>query len=102
MKGLFLKVWQLIKKFFWEKPTAEVKIKATQVAHNYVVITYHGQRINLHKSELSLWNGLSRKDRRAMANKFQKLEKSGKIKFVKIDDREVCVYNRDYEKRIGK
>lgn len=61
-----------IKKWFWEKPVEvkkepPAKIPATEVAHAYVVIDYHGQKINLRKTEVSLFNAMSRKDKRAMA-----------------------------------
>lgn len=89
-----------IKKWFWDKPTSkDPRIKATQVLHNYVCIKYHGQWINLLKSELIMWNGLSRRDRRAMALRFRIQEKKGWIKFVEINGKMTCIKNKDYENR---
>jgi hypothetical protein len=39
---------------------------------------------------------MSRKDRRAMAQRFAVLEKKGKIKFVEIEGQMTCVKNKDY------
>jgi hypothetical protein len=89
---------QWFKKWFWTEPTAKDKpIKATQVLHNYVCVKYKDQWINLRKSEITMWNNLSRKDRRAMAQRFAILEKKGKIRFEKINGRMTCIKNKDYE-----
>lgn len=87
-----------LKKWFWDKPTAEPKpLKATEVLHNYVCVKYHDQWINLRKSEIDAWNKLSRKDRRAMAQRFRVLEKKGKLRFVEINGKMTCIKNKDYE-----
>lgn len=88
-----------LKKWFWTEPTTEKPIKATQVLHNYVCVKYKDQWINLRKSEVQAWNRMSRRDRRAMAQRFAVLEKKGKITFVEINGKMTCIKNRDYENR---
>jgi hypothetical protein len=95
---IFRQILKWFKKWFWTEPTAKDKpIKATQVLQNWVCVKYRDQWINLRKSEVDMWNHLSRKDRRAMAQRFAVLEKKKKIKFVKINGQMTCVKNKDYE-----
>jgi len=72
---------------------------ATDVVNDYVIVVYHHQKINLKKSELPAFAGMSRGDKRAMALRFKNLEKKGLVKFIKIDGKTVCVRNLDYLKR---
>ena len=83
-----------IKKTFWEKPTD--RDKATDVESGYVVIDYKGHLINLRKSEVIAFNALSRKDKRAMALRFDKLVKDGKIRFEKLNGKKIAIKNKDY------
>jgi len=86
-----------LRKWFWTKPTEKPREpKATQVIHNYICVKYRDQWINLRKSEIEAWNRMSRKDRRAMAQRFAVLQKKGKIKFVEINGQMTCVKNKDY------
>jgi len=97
----FLKrIWHFLKKYFWKRPTGPER--ATQALSRYTVIVYKGQRINLEKDEVEMFYALARSDKRAMAKKFEKMEKAGKVKFMEIKGVLTCVYNRDYEKRINK
>jgi len=88
--------------WLWQKPISKpvpekpVRLKATEVFNEYVVINYHGQRINLHRNEIPLWQRMSRKDKRAMAQKFTRLEKEKKVVFTRINGREICIKNKDY------
>jgi len=92
-----------IKHWLWEVPTSKppkekpIRVKATEVAKEYMVVQYHGQRINLHKNEYPIWKRLGRKDKRAMAAKFTKQEKGGLIKFMEIEGKLICVKNKDYQ-----
>lgn len=89
-----------IKKWFWSKPTEKDKpFKATDVQQQYVCIKYHDQWINMRRSEIGAWNRMSRKDRRGMAHRFATLEKKGKITFVEINGKMICVKNKDYAAR---
>jgi len=96
------KIIQWIKKWFWTKPTSPppkekpIKVMGEQVFKEWFVIEYHGQKINLHRNEIPLWNKLNRKDRRAMARKTEIQEKKGLIRFEKIDGRWICLKNKDY------
>ncbi len=96
-------IFQWFIKWFWLKPTdpKDPPIKATQVLHNYICIKYHGQWINLLKSEMIMWNGLSRKDKRAMGKRFHYQEKKGHIRFVEINGKMTCIKNKNYEARKG-
>jgi hypothetical protein len=97
------KIGKWLKYWLWQKPITEpekeapVRLKATEVANEFVVINYHGQRINLHYNEVALWRRMSRKDKRKMSSKFARLEKEKKIVFAKINGKEICVKNKDYE-----
>ena len=92
---------QWFKKWFWTEPTAKDKpIKATEVLKSHwICVKYHDQWINLRKSEVEAWNRMSRKDRRAMAQRFAVMERKGKIKFVEINGQMTCIKNKDYENR---
>ena len=96
------KIWQWIKLWLWIKPTAKppkeipIRLKATEVAHEYMVIQYHGQKINMHRTEYPMWKLSSRKDKRAMAAKFAKYEKEGLVRFELIEGKQICIRNRNY------
>jgi hypothetical protein len=83
-----------LKKWFWDKPTNKPEpLKATDVLNRYICIKYHEQWINLRRSELQAWNRMSRKDRRAMGQRFRQLEKKGKLMFVEINGKMTCIQN---------
>ena len=81
-----------------EKPVPDTpyKLKATEVAKEYMVVTYHGQRINMHVLQYPIWKASSRKDKRAMRDKFAKLEKQGKIIFQEVEGKLVAIKNKTY------
>lgn len=97
-----------VKHWLWEhpvsKPTPEapIKVKASEVSKEFMVVTYHGQRINMHINEYPLWKMSSRKDKRIMKDRFEKYEKEGTIKFMEIEGHLVCVKNLNYERRAEK
>ncbi len=92
-----------IKFLFWTKPTSKPEpLKATEVIKNWTIINYHGQKVNLHKNELAYWERMSRKDKRAMAKRFEVLEKKGHIRFETINGVETCINNLDYQARADK
>lgn len=85
----------------WLKPTRVIKepsakIKAVEVAHAYMVVQYHGQRINMLKTDYVAWKAMSRKDKRAMAQRMAIAEKKGQIRFEEIDGHLICIRNKDY------
>ena len=94
--GRWLKYW------LWEIPTAQppkekpVRLKATEVQKEYMVVTYHGQRINMRVAEYPLWKRMSRTDKRAMAAKYRKLEQEHKVRFEMVDGKLIGIKNRDY------
>ena len=96
------KLFNWIKKWFWDEQIKElpkdkpIRIKGSEVFHEYVVLNYHGQKINLHQNEIPLWNKMSRKDKRAMALKFKKQVAEGKIVFATINGKEICLKNKKY------
>jgi hypothetical protein len=91
------KILSYLRHHFWTGPTTRpLEPKATDVSEYYTVVTYRGQMINLHNSELPVWSHMSRYDKRGMARKFEKLEKEGKICFVEMDGKMICVKNKDY------
>jgi hypothetical protein len=103
-----MKIVELIKKFlkrlrypFWIKPAVE-PLKATDDVQNWIVLTYHGQKVNMRITELPLWDAMNRKDKRAMASRFEIMEKKGMVKFQKINGKMVCIRNKDYEARVEK
>jgi hypothetical protein len=92
------RLWQFIRYYFWTKPISKPEpLKATEVIKYWSIVDYHGQKINLHNSEIAYWASMSRKDKRAMAKRFEILEKKGYIKFVEINGKWTCVKNKDYE-----
>jgi len=111
MKGinfLLKRFWLWLRYWLWEKPTSKpppeepIKVKATEVAKEYTVIEYHGQRINLHINELPLWNRSTRKDKRAMKAKFERMEREGLIRWEEIEGKLICIKNKDYEAKKNK
>ena len=89
---------QWLKKLFLMRGVVKTKHpKATDVIDQWVVIKYHNQNICLRKREIDCWNRLNRKDRRAMARRFQIMEDKGKIRFQEINGRIVAIKNKDYE-----
>ena len=74
-------------------------VKATAVVDEYVTIDYRGQLISLRKSELQAFNALSRKDKRAMAKRFETLQKKKQVIFQDINGKVVAIWNKDYENR---
>ena len=81
-----------------EKPlTPPPQPKAVDVVDQYIVTKYHNQNICLRKTEIQAWNRMDRKNRRAMARKFEMMEKRGEIRFEKINGRMVAIKNKDYE-----
>ena len=99
------KILRWIVRWFWQVPTAKpekekpARLKATEVMNEYVVIDYHGQKINLHYNEIGLWNKMSRKDKRAMAAKFKRLVAEGMIVFATINGKQICLKNKKYESK---
>ena len=103
------KFWTWIKKWLWERPVSEPEpekqyiLKASDVAKEYIVVQYHGQRINLHRTlEYPVWKLTSRKDKRIIRNKFEKMEKDGDVKFETIDGHLICIRNLNYQARAEK
>ena len=98
-----------VKLYFWTKPTSKpvktlpLRTMATDVAKDYIVITYHKQRINLTRAiEYPAWKLSSRKDKRITMLRFQKFEKEGLVKFVEVEGQLICVNNLDYQRRADK
>ena len=86
--------------FFWTKPTGTPEpLKATEVLNHWIVIDYKGQFICLRDSELLMFDRLARKDKRAMAQKFEALEKKGRVRFEEINGKTVAIWNKDYEQQ---
>ena len=94
------KIINWIIKWLWTKPTSKPEpLKATEVINYWTIVNYHGQKINLHNSELGMWDSMGRKDKRAMALRFKTMEKKGLIKFIEINGKMTCVKNFAYDKR---
>lgn len=89
------KITAWFKKIFWTRPTDLPK--AVEVESQYVVIRYKDHLINLKKSEVIAFNAMSRKDKRAMALRFDKMVKEGKIRFETINGKLIAIKNKDYE-----
>jgi hypothetical protein len=109
IKQMLKRFLEWIKLYLWTKPTSKppkqqpLRTMATDVAKDYIVITYHGQRINMHKTiEYPIWKLSSRKDKRITMQKAAKFEREGLIKFVEIDGHLVCVNNLNYQARADK
>ena len=91
MKNLLKK----IKYYFWTKPATE-PLKAVDDIQNWMVINYHGQKINMRINEFPRWNAMSRSDKRGMAKRFEVMQKKGQIIFEKINGKEICIRNKNY------
>jgi len=111
MKGiafLLKRFWLWLRYWLWEKPISKppkekpIRVKATEVAKEYTVVTYHGQRISMHVNEIPLWQRSTRADKRAMKARFEKMEREGLIRWEEIDGKTICIYARDYGKRAEK
>lgn len=101
--AFFKRIGRIIRYWIWKRPISKPEpLKATEVIEHWTVIDYHGQRINLHKHEVPMFNALPRNDKRAMAKRFEIMEKKGQIKFTEIDGKMTCIYVRDYERRAEK
>jgi len=97
------KFFKWIKYVFFDLAVGDRRtIKASTVINDYVIVVYHHQEINLHKSELPMFAAMSRSDKRAMADKFKSMERKGLIRYVEIEGKTVCVYKRDYQARADK
>ncbi len=94
--GRFIRHW------LWEKPISKpdpeqpIRLKAIEVAKEFMVVTYHGQRINMRMVEYPIWKLSSRKDKRAMRDRFEKMEKQGLIRFEEIEGKLIAIKNKDY------
>lgn len=86
-----------LKKTFWTRPTD--RPKAVEVESEYVVLNYKGHLINLKKTEVIAFNAMSRKDKRAMALRFDRLVKEGLIRFETINGKSIAIKNKDYESK---
>lgn len=87
----------------WKRPISKPEpLTAKEVINHYVVVDYRGQKINLHRNEVPMFNALSRKDKRAMAKKFAIMEMKKRIKFIEIDGKWTCVRNLDFQRRAEK
>ena len=77
-------------------PDKPVPVKGDQVFSEYLVVEYHGQKISLHRKQVPIWNTMPRKDKRIMADKFKKQISQGKIRFELINNKWICLKNKDY------
>jgi len=96
------KILAWIKLWLWDKPT-KVDTKENnrlkeviEMSKEFMIITYHGQRINMLKIEYPFWKASSRKDKRAMKDKFEHMEKKGLIRWEEIDGQLICIKNKNY------
>jgi hypothetical protein len=98
-----IKFLQWVKYLFWTKPITKppkeqpIRVKGEQVFKDYMVLVYHGQKINIRVSEYEMWKANSRYDKRATAHKFAELEKKGVVRFELIEGKWICLKNKDYE-----
>ena len=95
------KIWEFIKLWMWQKPTAKDKESARlkeviELTKEYMVITYCGQRINMLKIEYPVWKNISRKDKRATKEKFAAMERKKMIRWEEIDGKWICLKNKSY------
>lgn len=89
-----------VKKWLWTKPVSKpAPPTAVEALPYYICVKYHDQWVNLRKSEVPLWNQMSRKDRRGMAQRFASLEKKGYIRFDEINGKMTCIKNKNYERK---
>jgi hypothetical protein len=79
-------------------PKPEVPM-ITDVESEYEVITYQGQRINLHKSQIKQFEKLNRAHKREIKKNWGGDERKGRIKFIEVNGKTICVKNRDYDSR---
>ena len=77
-------------------PQKPAPIKGQQVFDNYLVVEYKGQKVSLHKNQIPIWNDMSRKDKRIMAEKFKKQIALGNIRFELINNKWICLKNKNY------
>lgn len=97
------KILRWLRYWLWKHPVSKPEpLTAKEVVDHWTVVNYHGQKINLHKHEVPMFNALSRKDKRAMALRFKVMEQKGEIKFVEINGKVTCVRNIDYNRRAEK
>jgi len=100
---IFRRIGRWLRFWFWKRPISKPEpLTAKEVINHWTVIDYNGQKINIHKHEVPMFNALSRKDKRAMAMRFEVMERKGQIKFMEIDGKMTCVKNLDYERRAQK
>ena len=106
-----MKIIEAIKAFYrwvrhwiWDVPISKperdkpARVLATEVTKEYMVIQYHGQRVNLHRLlEYPIWKTYSRNEKRATAKGFEKMEKEGKIRFEIIEGVLTCIKNKNYQ-----
>jgi hypothetical protein len=96
------KLLSTIKHWLWDKPISKpepekpIRLKATEVLKEYMVVTYHGQRINLHISKYPLWKTADRKTKRAIKDRFAKQERQGLIRWEEIEGKLICIKNKNY------
>lgn len=80
-------------------PEPEVPM-LTDVANEYEVITWQGQRINLHKTlEKPRFDKMNRDQKRTVKENWKRMERKGKVKFIEVNGRLICILNRDYDSR---
>ena len=80
-------------------PKPEVPM-ITDVEDKYEVIEYQGQRINLHRiTEKPRFEKMNRDQKRKVKENWKRMEKKGEIKFIEVNNKLICVMNRDYEQR---
>jgi len=91
-----------LKKWLWDKPIITPQPKATDVLNQWICVEYKKQWVSLRKNELTAWNRMGRKDKRAMAKRFETLQKKGHLKFVEIKGKMICIKSKDYESKSEK
>jgi len=70
------------------------------VANEYEVIVWCGQRINLHKiREKPLFERMNHKQNREVKKNWERMERKGRVKFIEVNGKEICVLNRNYNER---
>jgi hypothetical protein len=92
------KFLRYLQNLFWIRPTTQpLEPKATDMVDYYTCVNYKGQWVNLRTGdEVDAFDNLSRKEKRAMAQRTAVLVKKGKLRFVEIDGKMTCVKNKDY------
>ncbi|MBE3086026.1 MAG: hypothetical protein IMZ64_07400 [Bacteroidetes bacterium] len=84
---------QFLRKLIWVKPNP----KAADVIDLWITVKYKKQFISLRRNEVEAWNRMARKDKRAMAKRFEILEKKGEIKFIKVKGKTIATKTKSYE-----